>query len=497
MLIIGGGVTGLGTARDLAMRGVNVILMTASDVCSGASGRNHGMLHSGARYAVRDPEAAIECVSESKVLKSIANFCVEDTGGLFVHLPQDDPGFPGMFRRACASCGVGIEQLSTREALDMESALAPWFDEVLAVPDAVIDPMSLGLANAYMADRCGADIRTHHQVEDIDLMNGIVRYRDLTNGEVGELRPEVTVNAAGAWTAEVAGMADLHLNVTTSRGTLVVFEGRLVDRLVNRMRMPGDGDIFVPGVGTTVLGTTSSPASSGNDDLPTGAEVSALVEEARAMMPGVVAHRPIRAFTGVRALTPGGLGRDASRNFTIVDHGADMSMAMLSVVGGKLTTYRLMAERISDRIASILGNGSSCRTHLELLNDDDGDEIPEAHRARFCWQYGPMASEVWSSCQDRGAEEICSCQGVLRGEVEHFVGLGAGGMGEIARRTRAGMGYCQGTGCLLRLSSIIGPGAMEAISRERERGLLPVTMGVQMRQSAMRDCLMRVYGVRP
>lgn len=93
VIIIGGGATGAGIARDCALRGLRVILVERHDIATGATGRNHGLLHSGARYAVTDAESARECISENQILKRIARHCVEPTNGLFITLPEDDLSF--------------------------------------------------------------------------------------------------------------------------------------------------------------------------------------------------------------------------------------------------------------------------------------------------------------------------------------------------------------------------------------------------------------------
>src|SRR4030042_6754123 len=94
VVVIGGGATGAGVLRDLALRGIEAILLEKGELTSGTSGRNHGLLHSGARYAVNDPDSARECISENRILKRIASPCLEETGGFFVALPQDPPGYP-------------------------------------------------------------------------------------------------------------------------------------------------------------------------------------------------------------------------------------------------------------------------------------------------------------------------------------------------------------------------------------------------------------------
>ena len=84
VLVVGGGGTGTGTARDLAARGVDVTLVERGGLASGTSGRSHGLLHSGARYAESDPEGAVECREENEILRDIAGQWIDDTGGLFL-----------------------------------------------------------------------------------------------------------------------------------------------------------------------------------------------------------------------------------------------------------------------------------------------------------------------------------------------------------------------------------------------------------------------------
>jgi len=119
VLIIGGGATGAGIARDLALRGIPSLLVEKGDFTSGASGRNQGLLHSGARYAVNDPDAARECIAENRILRQIAPHCIEPTDGLFVSLPEDGSEYRANFIRACGNAGIEALLLSAREALSL------------------------------------------------------------------------------------------------------------------------------------------------------------------------------------------------------------------------------------------------------------------------------------------------------------------------------------------------------------------------------------------
>src|SRR5919206_4784001 len=110
VLVVGGGATGLGTAWDAALRGFDVVLVERRDLVEGTSGRFHGLLHSGGRYVVNDPVAAKECVDENALLRELMPDCIEDTGGLFVGLPDDDAGYGRVFLQACRDVSMPVEE---------------------------------------------------------------------------------------------------------------------------------------------------------------------------------------------------------------------------------------------------------------------------------------------------------------------------------------------------------------------------------------------------
>jgi len=120
VIVIGGGATGCGVLRDCTLRGIDTILIEKNDIASGTTGRNHGLLHSGARYAVRDLESATECIKENRILKKIAWHCIEPTGGLFVTLPEDDPNYHNRLLEACRFAGIDAKEISVKKALSIE-----------------------------------------------------------------------------------------------------------------------------------------------------------------------------------------------------------------------------------------------------------------------------------------------------------------------------------------------------------------------------------------
>ena len=158
VIIIGGGITGAGTARDCAMRGMKVLLVEKDDLTNGATGRNHGLLHSGARYAVTDQNSATECIKENMILRKIARHCVEETDGLFITLPEDDLAYQATFVAACQKAGIRADIIDPSEARDLEPSVNPTLIGAVRIPDASVDPFRLTVANVLDARRYGADI---------------------------------------------------------------------------------------------------------------------------------------------------------------------------------------------------------------------------------------------------------------------------------------------------------------------------------------------------
>src|SRR3954468_4799690 len=152
LLVVGGGATGLGVLRDAAMRGLSCALVERGDLATGTTGRFHGLLHSGGRYVVTDPVSARECIGENRVLRRIAADTVEDTGGLFVTTPFDDPAYGDEFAAGCRSAGIPVEEIEIADALRREPRLNPGIRRAFTVPDASIDVWKLAWALARSAE---------------------------------------------------------------------------------------------------------------------------------------------------------------------------------------------------------------------------------------------------------------------------------------------------------------------------------------------------------
>ena len=201
VLIIGGGVTGTGIARDLSLRGVPCTVVEKEDLNAGASGANHGLLHSGARYIESDPAAAEECKEEGELLKSLASQCIEDTGGLFVAVQGDDETYIADFQERCRKCGIYSEAIDTEAAREMEPALSDRLVAAYMVKDASIDPFRLTLENMADAIKHGATflrnkrvIKLHQNKRKITAVSVL----DEQSGEETTIETELVVNASGS-----------------------------------------------------------------------------------------------------------------------------------------------------------------------------------------------------------------------------------------------------------------------------------------------------------
>lgn len=202
VIIIGGGATGAGVARDCSRRGLRVLLIERFDISTGATGRNHGLLHSGARYAVTDQESAKECIKENMLLRKIASHCVEETDGLFLSLPEDDIQYQAKFVEACQQAGIRAEIIDPKEALLLEPAANPDIIGAVRVPDGAVDPFRLTASNVMDAKNHGAEVLTYHEVIELLKEQGRVVGVKVQNHKTKEEKSyhaEVVVNAGGIW----------------------------------------------------------------------------------------------------------------------------------------------------------------------------------------------------------------------------------------------------------------------------------------------------------
>jgi glycerol-3-phosphate dehydrogenase len=244
-----------------------------------------------------------------------------------------------------------------------------------------MDAWRLALQFFATAKSEGADIRNFSEVVALNLVGSIdepngkktnsrvmgVEVRDVRSGREYELEADLVVNASGAWSKKVAGMAGIDIAVSPSPGTMVAVKGRLANMVISRLHPAGDGDIIVPQRNLSIIGSTQWLAEDPDNIRIPNHDVTHLLDSAAEMLPAFKDADFHSAWAAPRPLVGEAGGdsglRSLSRDFSLIDHGeADGVDRFLSIIGGKATTLRGMAEITADRVCEQLGIEASCQT---------------------------------------------------------------------------------------------------------------------------------------
>ncbi len=504
ILVIGGGATGTGVLRDLAMRGFRCILLERRDLAYGTSGRFHGLLHSGGRYAVKDPQAARECYEENQILRRIMPQCIEDTGGYFVQTPHDDPTYYQQFIDGCEKAGIPTQSIPIHQMLKAEPYLDPMIQQCIQVPDASADSFLAAKLNIESACQYGAQVLTYHEVHKLLVNNrsstgtpAVVgaSSHDLIKDEDVQIDASMVVNASGAWADRIAHTAGINIEMVPGKGTMLALNHRVVNTVINRCKPPSDGDILVPAHTVAVMGTTDIKVSDPDHYSIEPWEIRMLLDEGEKIIPQFKQFRILRVWAGVRPLVQSEastLDRDISRAFVLLDHTVrDNVDGMVTITSGKWTTYRKMAQVTADKICEKLIVDRPCRTHLEPL--------PSQQNETTTHHYLGSRLEKIESASAYGSL-ICECELVTVLDVEKaIVQSNAATLDDIRRATRLGMGPCQGAFCSFRATGMMHSLRHPPISQtnvtlrdflqERWKGNIPILWGQQLRQARFNELI--------
>jgi glycerol-3-phosphate dehydrogenase len=198
---------------------------------------------------------------------------------------------------------------------------------------------------------------------------------DLLKDEMVEIAADMIVNAAGAWAGKLAAKAGIPIQILPGKGTMIAMNHRIINTVINRCKIPSDGDIIVPIHTVAVIGTTDVQVTDPDHFAIEPWEVRLMLEEGEKIIPGLKKMRMLRAWAGVRPLyqeTFTSASRDITRAYVLLDHEKrDGVRGLVTITSGKWTTYRLMAEATVDLVCEKLGTYRPCRTHLESLPGND------------------------------------------------------------------------------------------------------------------------------
>jgi glycerol-3-phosphate dehydrogenase len=519
VVVIGGGMTGAGVLRDLALRGIKAILVEQQDLGHGTSTRNHGLLHSGARYAVRDEEAAIESYRENLILKKTIPGSVEQTGGIFAKVPEDDDDYVEKWLISCEKVGIPVEEIPVEQAFQQEPFLNKEVQAVYRVPDGAVDCFTMVVDVVADAVSRGAKALTYHEVVDVlTEQNRVigVRVRDIYTGEKKEIFANLVVNATGPWGTRIGQKAGIPLRMINNKGMLAIFSNRFNKQVINRLRMPGDADIFVPAHNVTIFGTTGMNVEDPNDFSLNRQELEGMLAEGKKLIPKINEMRLIRAFSGSRPLyqestLSDASGRNVTRGIALLDHyQRDGLDGFVTITGGKLTTFRFMAEKTVDLVCEKLGVKAECSTDKEMVPHRKAEDFfkevdmaPAAKHKLIHWA-GTKAQKIESSLKEEKSNMVvCECEQVTWAEIESSLPVeGRFHLGDIRRRTRLGMGPCQGTFCNHRTAALAvekgkatneeADWALHHAIFERKKGMNVVATGETAKQLQLMETIYRV-----
>ena len=456
VLVIGGGITGAGIARDAALRGLRTALLEQDDFASGTSNRSSRLVHGGVRYLEHGHlHLVFESSRERRTLLRIAPHLVRPlefvwpvyrgarVSRAWLRLGLTLYDALALFRNVGRHHPLTVSAVRAREPLlkdaDLLGGAVYW--------DASTDDARLTLVNVLAAREAGAVVLNHAPVvaldrgEDRQLAEGASAVDTLT-GERFSVRARLIVNATGPWTDGIQHLEGLKhgSSIVGSKGVHIALpRARVGNQGAITMLHPTDGRVMftLPAGALTIIGTTETPADAGPS------MVRANRDDVRYLLEGVRAYFPhaalgvgdvVSAWAGIRPLAASharGTPQAASREHSI----SVGPSGVVSVTGGKLTTYRAMAEEVVDVVVRRLGGrGRRCTTAqlhlpgagapLETLRAAATSQIADGDvRERFIAAYGDRWRDVWRrTASDRAsAERVTPELPYLMAELSHAV----------------------------------------------------------------------------
>jgi glycerol-3-phosphate dehydrogenase len=493
LIIIGGGINGAGIARDAALRGISTCLLEQADICNGTTRWSSRLIHGGLRYLANAELGQVyESLRERETLLRIAPHLVSP---LRLMIPIFRNSRRGRF---IIGCGMWLyDMLSLRKSLprhDMLTAeqsleVAPGLRRDGLVGAAtyydaqVVFSERLVLENVLAAREAGADIRTYHRVDRI-LTNkrnvSGVRFTDLRAEHQQDLTARTVINASGPWVDRVLEGTHKPLRkfMGGTKGSHIIvpnFAG--MPGIACYLEAESDGRPYfvIPWNGMCLIGTTDirfdgNPADARAEQQ----EIEYLLDETNRFFPGAgLTKKAIYySYTGVRPLPR--MEKKVEGDITrkhIIKHHRRIAKGLYSVIGGKLTTYRHLAEEATNRIGRRLHmTGAQCTTATrplpgagEPVSTVDArlracEHIEAETRAHLIGTYGSRSQKILDLVDSRPelADVICPFSAAIAAEIifayEHELATTLADV--LLRRTMIGLSADQGRAALPRASQV-------------------------------------------
>ena len=478
VVVIGGGVTGAGIARDLSMRGLSVLLLEKGDWGAGTTGASSWMIHGGPRYLEFDWDTTRLSCQDAGHIVTIARNLVYRVVFLIPVLPHDRNNIERMEtamevydRFQPLKKAHPHRRLTPAEALQAEPGLAPDLIGAVTMEEWGVDPHRLVFANVQDALAHGARAFNHTRVTELINDGGRVigvRYQS-PDGSISEARARVVVNATGPWSPEVAVMAGVQVHLRPAKGIHLVYPHRISNFSISAESIDGRDLLMVAHGGFTLLGTTDDDFYGDLDSVDVMEdEVNYLIQGIERVFPAIRDYRPVRTTAGVRpTLFKWRRYEDElSRRYEVIDHAAEGADGFVSIVGGKLSMYRLMAEETSDAVCRKLGLQAASTTASRPLPGNESDPTPAAELASRCGipalaamklqtRHGSNAEKVLD--EGRTSRLLCRCEPVTEAELIYSTRHEqVRSLADAFRRVGIAAGPCAGAACILRAAEVVG-----------------------------------------
>lgn len=470
--------TGAGIARDLSLRGLSVLLLDKGDWGAGTTGGSSWMIHGGPRYLEFDWDTTRLSTQDAGYIVSIARNLVYRVVFLIPVLPHDRNNIERMEtamevydRFQPLKKAHPHRRLSAEEALEAEPGLTHELIGAVTMEEWGVDPYRLVYANVEDAVVHGARALNHTKVIDLVRDGGKVigvRYRG-SDGAVSEARARVVVNATGPWSPQVSGLAGLDVQLRPAKGIHIVYPHRISNFAISAESVDGRDLLMVSHAGFTLLGTTDDDFYGDLDSVDVlEDEVDYLLQAFERVFPSIREYRPVRTTTGVRpTLFKWRRYEDElSRRFEVIDHATEGVDGFVTIAGGKLSMYRLMAERTSDVVCRKLGHEAPCATATTPLPGNESEMEPASELARRCGipalaaiklqsRHGSNAGKILDG--GRAGRLVCRCEPMTEAELAYSARHEqVRSLADAFRRVGLAAGPCAGAACVLRAAEVIG-----------------------------------------
>ena len=356
--IIGGGATGTATFRDLSLRGFKSILLEKNTIGTGTTHNCHRNLVGGMRYVIKDPTTAINCATENKILSKIAPSIVDKNNNYHV-------GFRNNYTKkaleAAKEIGIKFTEKDIETVRNEIPVLSKNIDIAIETEDKNFNAIGFCSLNCKSAKAIGGVLSDNTEIHKINRCNN--GYELYTDKEA--IFTKYIINSTGAWINSIACIVNVVIPIEYFQGTIII-KKTLSQRGLQFFHEPSDADAYIVHDGEAWLGTTSVKIETPYDIKPEPLVEDYLTKKFETIIPSVTQGHVMKKIVGIRALyknTDDNNGREHTRDFRIIEN----PQGFLHIIGGKLTTARLMAEKISDLICAKAEIEVPCRTHIEPL----------------------------------------------------------------------------------------------------------------------------------